>query len=367
LPQRPAAQRIAAQLLATQRNELPVVEDHPMNHETLPIDAMRTDGGTQPRAAVDPETVAAYAEAMTADAAFPPVTVFYDGQHYWLGDGFHRRAAAKQAGRTEIATDIRQGTRRDAILFSCGANAAHGLPRNNSDKRRATLQLLNDAKWSHWSDREIAKRCCVSHTYVAKLRMELSGNGCQIRTVSRGPSVYEMNVAAVGHLNGGTPPTPRPRLDVQSFADMAGIDIADEPEPAADVFREKLQRQTDTLMLRTPVPTPVVHPEFPDAMLDALAKRLVDRLDATEVRNLSHLVTAGLRGRLEVLLAIVTEPTPITPSGADPTEWMNLRDWCDTRATRPADKQFLANLGTRKFPTAVERVRLNSLADQLRD
>jgi hypothetical protein len=338
-----------------------------MNREMLRIDFISTSGGTQPRSSLDPEVVSRYAEDMLAGAAFPSVTCFFDGTDYWLADGFHRRAAAKQAGRTEIAADIRQGTRRDAILFSCGANSTHGLPRNNSDKRRATLQLLTDAEWCHWSDREIGRTCGASHTFVSKLRLEVSGNDCQIRTVNRGPTVYQMNVAAVGHLNGGTPPTPRPRLDVQDFASLADLDIA-EPEPAADVFLEKLQRQTDTLVLRTPVPTPVAHPEFElsGATLDALAKRLVERLDPTEVRTLSTQVNAGLRGRLETLLAIATDPTPITPSGADPTEWMNLRDWCDTRATRPADKQFLARLGTRKFPTEVERIRLDNIAAQLR-
>lgn len=37
---------------------------------------------------------------------------------------------------------------------------------NNADKRKAVIVLLNDAEWSGWSDREIAKRCHVSHMMV---------------------------------------------------------------------------------------------------------------------------------------------------------------------------------------------------------
>ena len=39
--------------------------------------------------------------------------------------------------RAEIAADVRQGTRRDALLFAAGANSSHGLSRTTADKRRA--------------------------------------------------------------------------------------------------------------------------------------------------------------------------------------------------------------------------------------
>ena len=56
----------------------------------LSIDSIRIDGGTQPRAELRNDVVKDYAELMRAGAAFPPVSVFYDGQDYWLADGFHR-------------------------------------------------------------------------------------------------------------------------------------------------------------------------------------------------------------------------------------------------------------------------------------
>ena len=136
----------------------------------LDIDLIRIDGGTQPRAEIKPDTVAEYAEAITNGAKFPPVVVFYDGKDYWLADGFHRRAAHVELGLAEIEADVRQGTRRDAVLYSVGANADHGLRRTNEDKRRAVLTLLNDAEWQKWSDREIARKCGVSDFMVRSLR-----------------------------------------------------------------------------------------------------------------------------------------------------------------------------------------------------
>lgn len=65
----------------------------------------------------------------------------------------------------------------------------------NDGKRRAVLKLLNDAEQTMLSDREIARRCRVSHPFVAGMRTELSGNGYQIRMVTRGATTYRMRVA----------------------------------------------------------------------------------------------------------------------------------------------------------------------------
>ncbi len=54
----------------------------------------------QPRATLDPDMISTYHEDMHAGAAFPPLTVFHDGQRYWLADGYHRLAALKRRGAT---------------------------------------------------------------------------------------------------------------------------------------------------------------------------------------------------------------------------------------------------------------------------
>jgi N6-adenosine-specific RNA methylase IME4 len=166
--------------------------------ELLSIDFIRRDGGTQPRAALDPGTVEAYAEAARAGAEFPPVIVFYDGTDHWLADGFHRVAGHEAAEFEEILAEIRPGTRREAVLFACGANATHGLRRTSEDKRRAVLLLLGDAEWGKWSDREIARRANVGHPLVAELR-RLTGSSSSERTFrTKHGTVSTMDTAAMG-------------------------------------------------------------------------------------------------------------------------------------------------------------------------
>jgi ParB-like chromosome segregation protein Spo0J len=150
--------------------------NRPIGFQHLPIENLRTDGGTQPRGELDLEVVDRYADEMENEAQFPPVIVFHDGSLHWLADGFHRLFAAKKAGQITIRCDVKQGTQRDAILYSLGANAEHGLPRSNEDKRRAVATLLVDPEWSEWSDNVIAGKTAVSQPFVSKLRRELSQN-----------------------------------------------------------------------------------------------------------------------------------------------------------------------------------------------
>ena len=141
---------------------------------SVAIDLVRTDGGTQSRAQLYANVVTDYIDALGQGAKFPPIVVFFDGTDYWLADGFHRHAAYMGLGKAEIPADVRQGTRRDAILHSVGANSAHGLRRTQEDKRRAVTVLLSDPEWSTWSDREIARQCGVDGKTVAKHRAEVT-------------------------------------------------------------------------------------------------------------------------------------------------------------------------------------------------
>lgn len=142
----------------------------------LSLESLTIDPAMQMRVAgIDPGTVTDYAEAMEDGAEFPPIIVFTDGNSYWPADGFHRIEAARKVGKSSLRADIRQGERRDAILFAAGANSSHGVRRSQADKRRSVVSLLTDPEWSHWSDRQIGKTCNVDHKTVARVRQELTG------------------------------------------------------------------------------------------------------------------------------------------------------------------------------------------------
>lgn len=136
----------------------------------IELSKIRIDVKTQPRAELNQDTIAEYADAYKSGAKFPPVKLFFDGASYWLADGFHRYNAARDAGLTTIYEEVIPGTLRDAILYSLSANSKHGLKRSNADKRKAVQTLLDDPEWSKWSSNEIAKRCAVGDHLVAELR-----------------------------------------------------------------------------------------------------------------------------------------------------------------------------------------------------
>lgn len=141
--------------------------------KTLPLSAIRTNGGTQTRVQLNAAAVKEYGEAMTEGVHFPPVIVFFDGTDHWLADGFHRVQASMDIGALSIDAEIRPGGQRDAKLYSAGANGSHGVQRTNEDKRKAVKTLLADAEWAAWSDREIARQCKVTHPFVGLVRSSL--------------------------------------------------------------------------------------------------------------------------------------------------------------------------------------------------
>lgn len=137
----------------------------------LQINRIRTDGGTQARATIDQQVVHTYSELYQQPLSpLPPIEVVHDGKNYWLWDGYHRLRGCKMAGHETIQANVQQGTQRDAILLSAGANASHGLPRSLDDRRRAVQMLLNDDEWRCKSSRWIAETARVNPHLVESMR-----------------------------------------------------------------------------------------------------------------------------------------------------------------------------------------------------
>ena len=140
----------------------------------LPVAQLTFDSDVQCRESIQMGVVAEYKESLAAGVVFPPLVVFFDGKTNWVADGFHRGHAYRDTGVVTCPCDVRQGSKRDAILYACGANASHGLKRTNADKRRAVLTLLRDAEWRKESSRWIAEKCGVSHFTVQAAKNEMA-------------------------------------------------------------------------------------------------------------------------------------------------------------------------------------------------
>jgi len=243
----------------------------------LALSKIRIDGGTQSRAAVDPDTVTEYADAIHGGAEFPALVVFYDGADHWLADGFHRNYAYRKLARKEVECKIVQGTRRDAILYSVGANATHGKRRSNADKRIAVESLLGDEEWKKNTDTWIAKQCAVTQPFVGKVRAEAESitviDGTRQPRAKQGGGTY-------------TPPS-RQALAVAP---------AHEPEPAEDDEPES-ERRPAPVVRRDPEPDARPVPEQPkvSALVEQHTREFLGWLSALRPHEIAY-VKAAVKG-----------------------------------------------------------------------
>jgi hypothetical protein len=188
----------------------------------LKLTEIKLDSDLQARAALNDLVVQEYTEVIREGGVMPPVTVFHDGTAYHLADGWHRYFSHKGAGFAEIEADIKEGTRRDAILYSVSANDKHGLRRSNADKRKAVMVLLEDFEWSEWNDVKIATQCGVSSMFVGKLRKEINGDEVPAqRIVQRGGKEYVLNTEKIGRVLEKVPEVPEYDEEENKLEEMA--------------------------------------------------------------------------------------------------------------------------------------------------
>lgn len=198
--------------------------------QTLKLEQIRRNGGTQPREEIDWPLVDQYAEHMTNGDKFPPIEVYYDGFEYWLVNGFHRWHATEKVGNTTIEADVFNGDKSEAQWDSYAANKDQdtaGKRRTNSDKQRAVRAALMHPKAEKMSDVDIAEHIGVSRQMVQKHR-ELSCHNStidkpQTRIVTRGNQTYEMKL-------------PEKKPDPVESKEMTPIGVKSEPtQPESEI------------------------------------------------------------------------------------------------------------------------------------
>ncbi len=117
----------------------------------------------------------AYAKAMAAGSIFPPVLVFFDGEKYWLADGFTRVHARESLGLSTIRAVIRPGTVEDALLAGIEENfdQYHQRSVTRKDKVHAAELMIRNVVFRTWSDREIARRTGLTCSFLQNMRIRL--------------------------------------------------------------------------------------------------------------------------------------------------------------------------------------------------
>jgi len=194
--------------------------------KTLRIKDITVDPAIQPRAAgLDPDTVEEYAAAMTAGQEFPAGRVFKSAAgSLWLSRGFHRVAAAEQAGITRLDFEVVPGERKDAVIDAACSNTSHGLKRSNADKRKAVEILLTECP--EWSDRKVADAAGVGHPLVAETRGQLEDSSSSPPPAAR--------VGKDGKARAVKPRKPRKPKETKSEPAGRGGDTTGEDSPPAD-------------------------------------------------------------------------------------------------------------------------------------
>jgi ParB-like chromosome segregation protein Spo0J len=146
----------------------------------LSIDKIQIDPAIQPRVkgldkAHVTELAEVYADESRRGTIPPPVVWNIRGKgELKLSQGFHRLAAAQQAGMSQIECEVRVGSEVDCAIDALTSNKSHGLKRSNEDKRRAVNRLLELCP-SDWSNAKIADMAGVTDTLVSDIRSKPLG------------------------------------------------------------------------------------------------------------------------------------------------------------------------------------------------
>lgn len=174
--------------------------DEPIPQGCIALEKLVFDKSIQMRAKEDKHAISEYAESVAQGEELKPIDVFFDGNRYLVGDGFHRGHAHAVIAKRSVRVDIKEGGQREAILHSIAANQKHSAIRwTNADKRRSVTTLLADSEWRKRGSGWIADQCNVSDRYVRKLKNEmgLSRNDSEIE-VRRGDQTYTMDKQNIG-------------------------------------------------------------------------------------------------------------------------------------------------------------------------
>lgn len=245
----------------------------------LELAAIRIDGGTQAREALDQSVVTRYAEKMQEGDVFPPLVVFFDGSDHWLADGFHRYFAIKSNGGLESECEVKEGTVRDAELYSYSANGnKRGLGWNTADIRKILNRMLQDDEWKQWSDTKIAKHVDVSKMTVGRTRRALEEQG---KVEPKKTVKYVDKHGNTGEMNTGK---------IKKKATKSADQSADENTAKGSDFDDKITELTDTITQ--------LHDEN-TLLKDKIA---IGQWDASEIEKIdAEEVIADLRKQVKIL------------------------------------------------------------------
>lgn len=202
--------------------------------DALPVTRVPTDTlavGSSPRLEGE-DSAYARTLAMT-EGVLPPILVHHPTMR--VIDGGHRLAAARLAGRDDIAVRLFHGSVEQADLLSVACNIIHGRPLSTSDRVFAAGRIVGNHP--DWSDRSIASLTGLSAYRVAQIRKDGGSESSSGDTrVGQDGRVRPLN-AAEGRELACRLMRQEPEASLRRIARQAGIS----PATVADVRRRLLR------------------------------------------------------------------------------------------------------------------------------
>lgn len=204
-----------------------------MTIQLLDIKLLTLSEEIQARRQLNYVTVGEYATHMKDGAEFPPVLTYFDGETYWLADGFHRITAARDyADLAEFPAEIREGTKRDAQWYALGANQNYGERRLNSDLKKIAERVYKDPEWNKTPLIEIARHTGIPETTIRRWFRDFDASSPlekiekpAVRLATRNGTTYEVNTANIGRRE------PVARAEPERAPERESLFVAPPPEP----------------------------------------------------------------------------------------------------------------------------------------
>jgi hypothetical protein len=160
----------------------------------VPLEKIEINRSTQARGRENADWVRRLVEVLDGGGKFADdPELYFDGDRYWVGDGFHRLHAYKNVVREKVWAIVREGTLQDAMLHAAGANDKHGLPRSRQDIRRAISLVLKALP--KLSDRSVGRIVRCDGKTVADVRDQLGMKTGKREYTDRYGNVTQMDVS----------------------------------------------------------------------------------------------------------------------------------------------------------------------------
>jgi hypothetical protein len=177
--------------------EMPLA-DRPRFTQERPLEIIRTDGDTQRRIGITPSVVDRYTLDMMHGAKFPALKVVFDGEHYWLYDGFHTRMAYINNEIDVVTVEVVYGTLKEARRLSLGVNGRHGHQVSDADKFAKVKWAVQQDEYKEMPHEQLALICNVTAPFITavKSRLGIQDNG--IRKVMRGGKEITVDTTNIG-------------------------------------------------------------------------------------------------------------------------------------------------------------------------